>query len=348
MNKERYYSLDFIKGLAISAIILYHLLNRYAYYLPEKLMPYTAIGGTGTHAFIFSSGFGLMLSSKKSNITLKSYFLKRFLKIYLPYILVILFLVLFIPNYNYVKDYLDLGYTKAEILLSHALLYKMFLPELDESCGPYFWYMSTIFQFYIFFPLLKKIYEKLKAKKYLVFSFVISVAWALFIIIIKKDSIRTWNSCFLQLLFDFSFGMVIADNIEKSENLFNRCSSLWFLSIGVFSYFVVFMMSRFQFGSVLNDIFSAFGFISCGLFLYKLNIRPLQKLFILISYISYELYLTSFLATRFIYSQRFSLIFYNGYLQAVLVALSAISLSIAVALLYHIFIKYIYKKIHIS
>lgn len=44
-------------------------------------------------------------------------------------------------------------------VLSHVLLYKMFSTELDISlCYPY-WFISTIIQFYLAWPLVVKLYR---------------------------------------------------------------------------------------------------------------------------------------------------------------------------------------------
>lgn len=45
-------------------------------------------GNIGVAVFFFLSGYGLMMSEIKSHLPLKSFFRKRFLKIYLPVILV--------------------------------------------------------------------------------------------------------------------------------------------------------------------------------------------------------------------------------------------------------------------
>ena len=49
------------------------------------------------------------------------------------------------------------GAANWEAVASHVFLYKMFDNELDISlCYP-FWFISTIIQFYIFFPLIMRL-----------------------------------------------------------------------------------------------------------------------------------------------------------------------------------------------
>ena len=43
--------------------------------------------------------------------------------------------------------------------LCWALLFKMFVPELESSMGGQMWFVSTIIQFYLAWPLIVKLFN---------------------------------------------------------------------------------------------------------------------------------------------------------------------------------------------
>ncbi|HBC2778135.1 TPA: acyltransferase family protein [Enterococcus faecium] len=98
-------------------------------YLPAILKKAISIGDTGVHIFFFCSGFGLYLSYLKKPITLGEFLQKRFIKIYIPYIIVITVSVLL--------PYMTQDLNAAKVYLSHVLLFKIFLPVYEESLGPF-------------------------------------------------------------------------------------------------------------------------------------------------------------------------------------------------------------------
>lgn len=101
------------------------------------------------HVFILVSGFGLYLSYMRKPLGYVEFLKKRFGKVYWPYAVAVLLWgmwVLFTSETFPVKS-----------VLSHLMLYKMFDAELDVSlCYP-LWFISTIIQFYICWPLTGKL-----------------------------------------------------------------------------------------------------------------------------------------------------------------------------------------------
>lgn len=124
-----------------------HLIPGYLNSCPEIISRMASVGGTGVHVFFLCSGFGLYYSYKKKPLSFPGFIRKRFLKIYLPYIVVVLIsaCIPFMFSGNRIKA-----------LLSHVFLYKMFMPKYEMSLGVQFWFVSTLFQFYmLFIPLCR-------------------------------------------------------------------------------------------------------------------------------------------------------------------------------------------------
>lgn len=69
-----------------------HLVQSYP--LPGFLLKATSLGGAGVQVFILCSGFGLYLSSLYKLLTYGQFLKRRFSKVYVPYLIVVLISVL--------------------------------------------------------------------------------------------------------------------------------------------------------------------------------------------------------------------------------------------------------------
>lgn len=141
---------NFLRGFSIFAIVLMHLVQ--SYNLPSILMKASSLGGAGVHVFILCSGFGLYLSNTFKKLSYFQFLKRRFSKVYIPYIIVVLISALYYGiccNQNVLMP-----------LLGSVFLFKMFVPSLEAAFGIQMWFISTIIQFYIFFPLIVRLFNK--------------------------------------------------------------------------------------------------------------------------------------------------------------------------------------------
>lgn len=102
-------------------------------------------------------------------------------------------------------------------LLGNLFLFKMFVPELESSMGGQMWFISTIIQFYIAWPLIVKLININRGYWIALF---ISLSWATIVDILGLSEERVWNSFFLQYLCEFCLGMKLAELYrERPSNL---------------------------------------------------------------------------------------------------------------------------------
>ena len=140
--------IDYLRGYSIFTIVIMHLCMGYASGTMSKAL---AFGGAGVHVFILCSGFGLYLSYLKKPLRYDDFLKRRFGKVWIPYAIA----VLLWGAWNLVSK----GVFPLKEVCSHLFLYKMFSNELDISlCYPY-WFISTIIQFYLFWPLIVKVFR---------------------------------------------------------------------------------------------------------------------------------------------------------------------------------------------
>lgn len=270
---------DFLRGFSIFTIVLMHLFQSYP--MPNILYKIFSFGGAGVHVFILCSGFGLYLSYLYKPLKYKDFLKRRFTKVYIPYIIVILASAL-IPFYNTSED-------KWFQLLSHVFLFKMFDETLESSYGGQMWFVSTIIQFYVLWPIILKLF---KNKYSFVISLFISLLWATFVGITGHAEQRIWNSFFLQYLWEFILGMHLAKLYYKAPEKIAVPSFKILIPICVIAMITTLAMALN--GGILklyNDIPSLIGYLFLSLIVYKLSIKWINKYFIYTNKISYEWYL---------------------------------------------------------
>lgn len=151
MNEQRtkLNVVDFLRGFSIFTIVLMHLVQSYP--LPNILMKASSVGGAGVHVFILCSGFGLYLSYLRKPLAYGDFLKRRFTKVYLPYILVVMISTLY---WGYL-----IGDDVLQPFLGSIFLYKMFVPSLECAFGTHMWFVSTIIQFYLAWPLIVKLFN---------------------------------------------------------------------------------------------------------------------------------------------------------------------------------------------
>lgn len=308
---------DFLRGFSIFTIVIMHLLQMYP--ISPLLMKASSLGGAGVHVFILCSGFGLYLSYLNKPLSYSQFLRRRFLKVYLPYIIVIL-LSAIIPFYNTSPD-------KWLQLLSHLFLYKMFIENYECSYGVQFWFVSTIIQFYFCWPLILRLFKQ--GGVYL--ALFISLVYSSLIGICDLSDERIWNSFFLQYLWEFVLGMKIATFYKERPNEFHIPANKWLIPIGIVGLLLTGVTG--YMGGILksyNDIPSLFGYLSIALILYKFAIKPLNRFFTFTNKVSYEWYLIHILIFGCC----------NHYLQQtnipiIIQALTGLILSYIFAIVYH-------------
>ncbi len=147
-NMKRIGLVDYLRGYSIFTIALMHL---YQGYSSGALSKAFAFGGAGVHVFILCSGLGLYLSYLCKPLGYKDFLRKRFAKVYVPYVIAVVLWGSWLL--------ISTGAFPTKAVISHLLLYKMFSVELDTSlCYPY-WFISTIFQFYLAWPFIVRLVQ---------------------------------------------------------------------------------------------------------------------------------------------------------------------------------------------
>lgn len=222
-----------------------------------------------------------------------------------------------------------MGNDRLSAFLSHIFLYKMFIPKYEESFGIQFWFISTIIQFYLLFIPMCKLKEKIDNNKlFLSMGLLISVFWWIICYVLNVSDIRVWNSFCLQYIWEFSFGMVLADELKKGKIYKIYILQLFFVAVVGLGLQAGLAMYSDKF-KLFNDIPALFGYSALSLLL--MNIKLIKKVCVIISKFSYELFLIHILVFKTV----FQIIQFNSLTMQIIEALIAFILSLICAFIYN-------------
>jgi peptidoglycan/LPS O-acetylase OafA/YrhL len=284
-------SIDFLKGYSILTIVIYHIGQ--TLHLPAIWERMINFGGTGVHTFIFLSGFGLYLSHLNRPLSFVAFLKKRFTKIYIPYITVVALsalTALFIPIYK----------SSLYALLGHLFLYKMFDNNIIGSYGYQLWFISTIIQLYLLFPVLVRMKRMMKDRLFLLTGLLISMGWPLLVYMLGKSGVRAWDSFFLQYIWEFMLGMVCAEKFANNGYAFwaQPIGSLGLIAVAGLGLYSLMAIQMGVVGHVLNDVPGLLGYTALGLLIYSFHCLPINRFVLFTSKISYPLFLVHILILR--------------------------------------------------
>lgn len=305
-NDKRIKVVDYLKGFSIITIVLMHFIQGYLSALPSGIRNVFSIGGTGGHVFFVCSGFGLYFSYLNHKFSFPEFMKRRFGKIYIPYIIVVII--------SFLMPWMYSGADRMTALLSHIFLFKMFVPQYEESFGPQLWFISTIIQFYFLFIPLCKIRKKIgNMSVFFMVTFFTSVFWWILVYLLGKGNIRVWGSFCLQYLWEFSLGMCLAEFLAGASNI-RESKAAWFTICGnriviknTYLFFtaviglslqaiMAFLSEKLR---LFNDIPALLGYSSLALLLFRIPL--VEKTSIWVSKFSYELYLVHMLAVMTVF-----------------------------------------------
>jgi peptidoglycan/LPS O-acetylase OafA/YrhL len=190
-SQEHIAFLDHIRGVAILSVFLYHSLDpsfgadhflfkglwrswESAGSLPFPLFPVT-LGWLGVAIFFVVSGFCVHLSHRRSSDQkLSTFFLRRFFRIYPPYLIALLiFAFLFPPTWLDFRGSFLMSLTQlsSHLLMVHNLDYRLYF-----GINGVFWSVAIEVQLYMLYPLLLWLVGKYGWRKMLWMTALIEIA----------------------------------------------------------------------------------------------------------------------------------------------------------------------------
>ncbi|MDD4369905.1 MAG: acyltransferase [Anaerostipes sp.] len=334
-GRQRHYEvIDYLKAFSITTIVLYHLIFSYCRALPEIIIKTSFVGGAGVHIFIFVSGFGLFCSYMYKPLNYVKFIKVRFLKIYIPYIVIVAISACVPFTYT--------GESRGIAFLSHLFLFKMFDERYLNSFGGHFWYMSTLFQLYLMFIPIYRIQKKITRNRFIISAFLISIFYWTITAMLGINGNLCVGYFALQYLWEFCLGMAFA-NYLSDENIKVSLKLKYLIPIIIFG--LLFLgISGFKGGwiKVYNDLSAFLGYGSLSLFIYGMmhKYHFFNVCWKFLSKVSYEWYLTHIL----VFSVWFHVWNPRTIITQLICGMFALLCSVIMAYVYHLFINSFVKK----
>lgn len=270
--------LDHIRGIAILAVLFFHTLgNVYGYdALPWNgwfrdfsvpvsflcFLPFS-FAQAGVPIFFVVSGFCIHMSFQQQGQRYGSFFLRRFFRIYPPYLAALFFSVLLIMARSGLDFHTQAVWTQ---LLTHSFLVHNYSPDTFSGLNASFWSLAVEAQLYLLYPALLALVARFDWRRTMIF-----LAGCELLIRGLDGLIQTvgatgtlWGHISwlftgspLGYWFSWALGAFIADAFLKKRPLpFIKASPIWWIVLVVVCYFVKPLNSfRFLLFAVITAIF---------------------------------------------------------------------------------------------
>jgi peptidoglycan/LPS O-acetylase OafA/YrhL len=247
--------LDYIRGVAILSILLFHTLGTtfgydslpwdgcirdlsgqtsFLFFLP------LSIGQVGVAIFFVVSGFCIHLSFQQQGQKWGGFFIRRFFRIYPPFLAAVIFFILI----DLVHSQFRFGGQEWTQLFTHLFLVHNFNSETFFGVNPSFWSLAIEAQLYLIYPVLLFLVGKLGWRRTMailaVCEFLIRATDG---VMQATNTTNIVSSCLsnspLGYWFSWSLGAYIAEALLKKESLpFNKSLVAPWLFLMFASYFI--------------------------------------------------------------------------------------------------------------
>lgn len=277
-NKLYFQNLDSIRFIAALIVFLGHGLSPSFHYLPikdtfwGKLLKTISNGGTGVSIFFVLSGFlitYLLINEYEVNfkIAVKKFYMRRVLRIWPLYFLVVAFTFLIYPM---LKSAIGMNNPLGSNILYHlsflsnfdVIQIEKFHAGNDAMSQNITWSVSIEEQFYLFWPLLFVFLRR----NFWIYGILLVIAGSIvFRIMNNHDSVVLYFHTFSVLL-DLGIGGLMALLIKsnlKIRAFFENSSTKTHIALFIFSFCLVFWnetIFSFKYGEAISRVFISLSF----------------------------------------------------------------------------------------
>lgn len=170
LNRKHYPGLDTLRGIAILMVLVYHNFS---------IVPFAFLGSLGVDLFFVLSGFlitGILLRARENGEHLRSFYIKRMLRIFPVYFLTLLVIIFVLPtlfnagyDVHYYKQYQYWFY----FFIQNFLF--VLQPLEKKNLLNHFWSLAIEEQFYLLWPMFIFFYSKTARLVYVLLGLLVLV-----------------------------------------------------------------------------------------------------------------------------------------------------------------------------
>lgn len=239
--------LDSVRGVAILMVLTLHATNGWvlsaaptAWRSLEKpewfIHSIISNGQYGVAIFFVVSGFCIHLSYQKLK-SWRIFIIKRFFRIYPPYLIAVLFFAFLFPycNLNWVKEESQL-----KVLLQHILFINNYRDGMAMVLNPSFWSVATEVQLYLLYPALVYLCSRLGWNSTILSLMALEVS--LRAVEAMNGHLYGLSMCPFKFWFSWAVGAYVCQKYLNGEKcFFSDQSVIFWLILCIFSKFVSFL-----------------------------------------------------------------------------------------------------------
>ncbi|HKR07344.1 MAG TPA: acyltransferase, partial [Bacteroidia bacterium] len=277
-NKIYFKNLDSLRFIAAMMVYLQHGVSGSYKYLPikntvwEQFLATISNGETGVSIFFVLSGFLItyLLVSEyelKSKISLRNFYIRRLLRIWPLYFLIVSFTFLIYP---FLKSLIGMNNPLGSNFLYHLTFLSNFdVINIEKNCEGnaalsqnITWSVSIEEQFYLFWPLLFVFLPK----RFWVYSILLVIGGSLFFRVINYNDYEVLYFHTFSVLLDLGMGGLMAYLIKeknKVRSFFEKSSTMTHLILFIISFSLLFWKDSifsFEYGNAVSRIFISISF----------------------------------------------------------------------------------------
>ena len=246
LNKSRphYPALDGIRGVAILLVVIYHnfgFINKYFF-----------LGWLGVDLFFVLSGFlitDILLSTVGSPNYLRNFYIRRVLRIFPLYFLMLIVFLLLLPLFPYFKTQFNY-YTENQFWLWTYFQNWLFIikPAASSNILHHFWSLAVEEQFYLLWPLVILLIKKpTYLLAFISFLLVCTLGLRLWIWMHHIADLSYYNLYTFTRIDGICIGCMVALLLRINANFLKKHTSVIVLFFAAVNFAIFFINRRHQF-----------------------------------------------------------------------------------------------------
>ena len=299
-NKKYYKSLDIIRVISVIAVFLYHLNILKGGFLAVCVF------------FVLTGYLSFTSSFNKEKFSIKDYYISRFKKIYLPFLMVVFISIFVISLYPSI-NWLNLKPETTSAIFGYNNFWQLnasldYFARHVDSPFMHFWYIAILLQFELVFPLIfvgiKKFNEKFNKNIILVILIVLSLLGTSYFVYSSyyNNIMYTYYSTYTRL-FSILYGVTLGYVNSYYKNLIpSKLNNSKYSKIVFYLYLIILIVLFFIADSSSEFFYICMiisSLIACRLIEYSVtnndnNLNFINKVNKFLSSISYEIYLVQY------------------------------------------------------
>jgi peptidoglycan/LPS O-acetylase OafA/YrhL len=285
-DRQRFAGIDILRAIAASSVLLSHSiqvttvlrsswLQTHSPRLAElEQLFFVTLGHWGVGLFFVLSGFCIHLPAARAlakqpsyDLDLRQYYRRRITRIYPPHFVALVLsaeLALLVPSQFFTISPITVPNLFQVVV--HLLLLHSFFPSARYSINGVLWTIGIETHFYLFYPLLSKLRNKIRFEHIVWMLFGLAVVSKQIIKHIAPDYAYLWSINFVGRYWEWALGATVAEHVIARKAQPSKWSRFVLVLCASYGFSLVMALDKLPHSGMLNTYLSPL-FFACALYL---------------------------------------------------------------------------------